>query len=103
MTANQLADQAWRKGGSRDPAITEARMLMTSAGGRPADPRAALRDAHPVVARRNGNADPAWVSLAARTAQIGGRLARITDPSVQQRRSANPKRPARTPRFLRAG
>ncbi len=44
QTAAQLADQTWRQSGCRDPYVTEAHILATAAGGRPADLVAALRD-----------------------------------------------------------
>ena len=102
-TAAQLTDQVWRQEGCRDPYIAEARAITTSAGGRPTDLVAALRDCRRVLRARNGSTDPAWSSLAIRAAQVGARLARLTHPPTEHHHSLTPQRPTRQPRFLRAG
>lgn len=99
--AGQLVEQAWRAGGSRDPQIAEARVVALAAAGRSADLIAAIREARTVLRSRAGSTDPAWVSLAARSAQLEGKLARLTRPTVRRHHPSNPKRPPRAPRFLR--
>jgi DNA polymerase III epsilon subunit-like protein len=99
--AAQLADQAWREAGCRDPLIAEARALVIARAGRPNDLRAALRDCQVVLACGDGSTDPAWSSLALRAAQIEGRLGRLLTPPARSHRAAAPKRPPRPPRFLR--
>lgn len=101
--ALQLADQVWRQASCRDPLITEARAMATAAAGRPADLRAALRDCRTTLLVRDGNTDSAWASLAVRTAQIEGRLARRLARPDERHQPHPPRRPARPYRFLRAG
>ena len=55
-----------------------------------------------MLAGRSHSTDPAWASLAVRTAQLEGRLLVLEDPTHRRARQANAKRPPRTPRFLRS-
>jgi hypothetical protein len=77
-------------------------VVRTAVAGRPADLRAAIADCRTVLAGRSNNTDPAWASLAVRTAQLEGRLVVLDDPKHRRARQANAKRPPRDPRFLRS-
>jgi hypothetical protein len=55
-----------------------------------------------VLAGRLGNTDRAWDHLAVVKAMLNGRLARVLVPPATRHVAQNPRRPARTPRFLRA-
>jgi hypothetical protein len=79
-----------------------ARATITAAGGRPGDLEAAIAECREVLAGRLGNTDRAWDHLAVVKAMLNGRLARVLVPPATRHVAQNPRRPARTPRFLRA-
>ena len=99
--ADAVVDQVWREG-CRDPAVVAIHATLTAAGGRPCDLEAAIAECRETLAGRLGNTDSAWDHLAVVKAMLNGRLARALVPPATRHFARNPRRPARTTRFLRA-
>ena len=98
---DDVVDQVWREG-CRDPGVVAAHAAKTAAGGRSADLAAADAECREVLALRGGNTERAWDHLGMLGAMVTGQLARSRVPALARHAAADPKRPARTPRFLRA-
>jgi len=98
---DDVVDQVWREG-CRDPAVAAARAAKTAAGGRPADLAVADAECREALALRGGSTERAWDHLAVLGAMVAGKVARSRIPVSSRHTAVNPRRPARTPRFLRA-
>ena len=99
---DDVVDQVWREG-CRDPGVAASRSAKTASGGRAVDLAVADAECREALALRAGSTERAWDHLAALAAMVAGQLARSRVPASARHTPANPKRPARTPRFLRAG
>lgn len=98
--ADAVVGQVWRER-CRDPAVVAVHATITAAGGRTGDFEAAIAECREVLSGRLGNTDRAWDHLAVVKAMLNGRLARTLVPPATRHVARDPRRPARTPRFLR--
>jgi DNA polymerase III epsilon subunit-like protein len=101
-TARTVAHQAFQAG-CRDPEVAAYHAELVAAGGRLADLTAAIADCEAVLALRGGSTDPTWNALAARAAWFNARVTALLVPAERRHHPSSPRRPARLPRFLRAG
>ncbi len=99
--ARVVAHQAW-SAGCRDPEAAGLHAEVVAAGGRPADLHVAMADCDATLGLRGASTDPAWNGLVARSAWFEARIAALEVPPERRHHPINPRRPARTPRFLRA-
>lgn len=98
--AASVAEQVWREG-CRDPMVVAIHAETAGTPNRAVDLSAAIAACQQALALRHGSSDWAWDQLDLLTANLEGRLARSMVPPASRHAAQNPKRPARTPRFVR--